>query len=117
MLLQNTPAFERPVLRIFWMLEAPWSFPTWQVANEPELFPYKGKNGWDGICLIERIDLPDGRIVIAAIQVPGNPGNSITNSAEVLCFQVCERFRVNAHKFMSAGRNITTTTATSSGHS
>jgi hypothetical protein len=72
----------------------PWRFGLWLVANEPELFAYKATNGIDGVCLIERIDIPDGRIVIACIQTPGNPGNSITNSVEHLCFQVCERFEI-----------------------
>jgi hypothetical protein len=72
----------------------PWRYPLWQVANEPELFAYKAGNRADGICLIERVDIPDGRIVIACIEVPGNPGQSITNSVEELCFQVCERFEI-----------------------
>ena len=44
--------------------------------------------------LIERIDLPDERIVIACIAVAGNPGMSITNAVEEICFQVCERFEI-----------------------
>jgi len=74
----------------------PWRFPLWQVANEPELFAYKAGNRADGVCLIERIDLPDERTVIAAIAVAGNPGNSITNCVEELCFQVCARFDIPA---------------------
>jgi hypothetical protein len=72
----------------------PWRFPLWQVANEPELFAYKARNGMDGVCLIERIDLPDGRIAIICIAAAGNPGNSITNCVEWLCFQVCERYDI-----------------------
>lgn len=71
-----------------------WRFPLWQVADEPELFAYKAGNRADGVCLVERINLPDGRIVIACIQPIGSPGNSITNCAEELCFQVCERFSI-----------------------
>lgn len=78
----------------------PWRFPLWQTANEPELFAYKATNGADGICLIERVDLPDGRIVVAAIAVSGNPGNSITNCVESLCFQVCERFKIPASRLV-----------------
>jgi hypothetical protein len=74
----------------------PWRYPLWQVANEPEFFAYKAGNRADGVCLIERIDLPDERIVIACIQMAGNPGNSITNCVEALCFQVCERFEIPA---------------------
>jgi hypothetical protein len=77
-------------------LARPWRFPLWQVGNRPELFAYKAGNRCDGVCLIERINLPDGRIVIVAIQMAGNPGNSITNCVEELCHQVCERFAVPA---------------------
>jgi hypothetical protein len=78
----------------------PWRFPLWQVANEPEFFAYKAGNRADGVCLIERINLPDGRVVIACIQTAGNPGNSITNTVEELCFQVCERFKIPAAKLV-----------------
>jgi hypothetical protein len=78
----------------------PWRYPLWQVANEPEFFAYKAGNRADGVCLVERIDLPDGRIVISCIAVTGNPGNSITNCVEELCFQVCERFEIPAEKLV-----------------
>ncbi len=81
-------------------ISAPWCFPLWQVANEPEFFAYKAGNRSDGVCLIERIDLPDGRIVIACIQAAGNPGNSITNCVEDICFQVCERFEIDPSKLI-----------------
>lgn len=77
-----------------------WRFPLWQVADEPELFAYKSSNRIDGVCLIERIDLPDGRIVVVCIAVTGNPGNSITNSIETICFQVCERFDIPPDKLV-----------------
>jgi hypothetical protein len=81
-------------------VSSPWRFPLWQVANQPELFAYKAGNRADGICLIERIDLPDGRVVVICIQVPGNPGNSITNCVEELCFQVCQRFEIDASRLV-----------------
>jgi hypothetical protein len=81
-------------------LANPWRFPLWQTANEPEYFAYKAGNRADGVCLIERINLPDGRIVVACIQTAGNPGNSITNCVEELCFQVCERFGIDPHKLV-----------------
>jgi len=76
-------------------LYKPWRYPLWQVANQPELFAYKAGNRMDGICLIERIDLPDGRIVMAIIQIVGNPGNSITNTVETICYQLCEQFELS----------------------
>jgi hypothetical protein len=77
-----------------------WRFPLWQVADEPELFAYKASNRIDGVCLIERIDLPDARTVIVCIAITGNPGNSITNSVETLCLQVCERFDIPPNKLV-----------------
>jgi hypothetical protein len=78
----------------------PWTFSLWQTADEPELFAYKTSHGADGVCLIERIDLPDGRIVIICIAIAGNPGTSITNCVESLCFQVCERFEIPAERLV-----------------
>jgi len=81
-------------------ISIPWRYGLWQVANVPEFFAYKAGNRSDGVCLIERVDLPDGRIVIACIQAAGNPGNSITNCVEELCFQVCERFEIPADRLV-----------------
>lgn len=78
----------------------PWKYSFWQVANEPEFFAYTSNGMADGVCLIERIDLPDGRIVIACIDMVGNPGTSITNSVEAICFQVCERFNIPADRLV-----------------
>jgi len=77
-----------------------WRYPLWQVANEPELFAYKGGNRADGVCLLERVDLPDGRIAVICIETAGNCGVSITNCVEELCFQVCERFEVPAERLV-----------------
>lgn len=76
-----------------------WRFPMWLVANQPALFAYSAPAA-DGICAIERINLPDGRIAIACIQVSGNPGSSITNSAEYVFEQVCERFELPRDKIV-----------------
>src|SRR6266481_1179568 len=34
------------------------------------------------------------------IEIAGNPGNSITNCVEELCFQVCERFDIPAEQLV-----------------
>ena len=78
----------------FWFTPQPWHFSFGLTANEPELFAYNAPNRADGVCLIERIDLPDGRIVIVCIAIAGSSGMSITNCVETLCFQVCEHFEV-----------------------
>jgi hypothetical protein len=75
-------------------MSQPWRFPLWQVANQPEFFAYKVRGGADGVCLIERIKLPDRRVAIVCIQTAGDPGRSITNCVEEWCFQVCERFEI-----------------------
>jgi hypothetical protein len=81
-------------------LATPWRYPLWLEAERPSFFAFKARNRLDGVCLIERVDLPDGRIVIACIQVAGNPGNSITNSAEYICDQVCRRFSIPPEKLV-----------------
>jgi hypothetical protein len=84
----------------FAFLSEPWKFPRSGVANEPQLFAYKSPNGFDGVCMIERIDLPDGRIVVACMAMLGNPGMSITNCLEELCFQVCARLEIPAERLV-----------------
>ena len=74
--------------------ERPWRYPPWRNADRPELFPFRSRNRVDGVCVIERIPLEDGRTVIACISVPGNPGNSVTNTVETICEQVCLQFEI-----------------------
>ena len=38
--------------------------------------------------------------MIACIETAGNPGTSITNCVEDICFQVCERFDVPADRLV-----------------
>ncbi|WP_371435200.1 hypothetical protein [Polaromonas sp.] len=90
----ETPLFKGQWTKKFDFVNAPWQFPWWQVAEQPELFAYKAMNDSDGVCLVERIDLPDGRIVVACISLAGNPGCSISNAVEELCFQICSRFKL-----------------------
>jgi hypothetical protein len=82
------------------LISRQWRFPLWQVANQPELFAYNTPMGTDGVCLVERIDLPDGRIVIVCMVAIGNPGTSITNCVETLCLQVCARFDIPPKKLV-----------------
>jgi hypothetical protein len=72
----------------------PWHPYRPEVGDSPHLFAYQAQNGCDGVCLIECIEIPDGRIVVACIEIAGNPGNSITNCQEALAFQVCEKFEI-----------------------
>lgn len=78
----------------FEVLNRQWNYPLWQVVDQTDLFAYKSHGDIDGVCLIERIDLPNGAIAIACIAPCGNPGQSITNNVELICFQVCERFNI-----------------------
>jgi hypothetical protein len=92
------PFFHGAWTEAFEFVRTGWMFPLWQVADQPEFFAYKSHNGADGVCLIERIDLPDGRTVVACISLPGNPGCSISNAVEELCFQICSRFEIPPHR-------------------
>jgi hypothetical protein len=74
--------------------DRPWRYPWFSEANRPQLFPFRSRNFIDGVCVIDRIELDDGRVVIACISVPGNPGNSITNTVETICEQVCQQFEI-----------------------
>lgn len=74
-------------------LNRPWRFPLYQVADQPELFAFTARNS-DGVCQIERVHLPDGRILIVCVEIAGNPGTSITNAAEDIADQVCARFGI-----------------------
>lgn len=65
-----------------------------------DLFAYTAGGGSDGVCLIERIDLPDGRTVIACLQPAGNPGISITNGVEHIATHVCDRFELDRGKLV-----------------
>jgi hypothetical protein len=75
-----------------------WRFPLWLVEDRLDLFAYEANQ--NGVCLIERIDLPDGRVVICCIEADGNPGSSITNSAERIATQVCARFDIEADRLI-----------------
>ena len=75
--------------------ERSWRYPLWQVDGQPDLFAFTAGNRSDGVCLIERIDLPDGRVVIACLEAVGNPGTSITNAVEEIARQVCLRFEID----------------------
>lgn len=66
---------------------------------EPQLFAYKAP-GFDGICRIERVNLPNERVVIICEQIDGNPGQSITNAIEHIAFQLCEQFEINPQKLI-----------------
>ena len=72
----------------------PWRI-LWSEEEKPELFAYKSPNRFDGVCRIERINLPDGRIVIMCEEVNENPGKSITNCIEYLALQVCEQYDID----------------------
>ena len=78
----------------FALKRRPWRAFRPEVGDPPKLFAYQAQNGCDGVCLIECIAIPDGRVVVACIELPGNPGNSITNCQETLAFQVCEAFNI-----------------------
>lgn len=74
-------------------LYAAWRFPMWLVEGELQLFAYKDYMS-DGVCLIEKIEIFDGRVAISCLEPAGNPGKSITNSVELIAQQVTHRFDI-----------------------
>jgi hypothetical protein len=78
----------------FALKRRPWKAHRPEIGDPPQFFAYQAQNGCDGVCLIECIAIPDGRIVVACIEMAGNPGNSVTNCQEALAFQVCEQFEI-----------------------
>ncbi|MGD1086969.1 MAG: hypothetical protein ABSA47_19720, partial [Verrucomicrobiota bacterium] len=75
-------------------LLTPWKVMHWQ-GDDPLLFAFKAANRCDGVCRIRRLSLPDGRVVVICTELPGNPGESITNSLELIAFQVCAQLQIN----------------------
>jgi len=71
----------------------PWRFRPWPEVQR-FLFPYKAKNRCDGICLVERLFLRDGRVATICHQIMDSPGLSVTNAIEELAFQICVRFKI-----------------------
>jgi len=65
-----------------------------------ERFTFSGFHGRPAACGLERIDLADGRVVVIAIELPDNPGVSVTNFAELLATMVCHRFGINPVKLV-----------------
>jgi hypothetical protein len=75
-----------------------WRFPLWQLEDQMELFAYRAAH--DGVCYIERVVLPDGRVAIVCVQAPGNPGMGITNAVEAIAAQVCARFGIRPERLV-----------------
>lgn len=63
-------------------------------------FEFTGLHGRPAACGIERIDLPDGRVVIITTELPENPGVSITDFAKQLAGIVCQRFSIDPKKLV-----------------
>ncbi len=73
-----------------------WRSIAWSDAEGADLFAYKSTNGADGVCLVERIKFKVDVTLVICISPFGNPGQSISNAVEVLCFQLCEHFGLDA---------------------
>jgi TIR domain len=80
-------------------IDEPWRL-IWPEEEKPELFAYKSPNRFDGICRIERINLPDDRVVIICEEIDENPGQSVTNCIEYLAFQICLQYDIDPQKLV-----------------
>jgi hypothetical protein len=63
-------------------------------------FEYRGFHGFPSRCNLELIPLPDGRLVAIATERSDNPGTSVTNAAELLASQVCDRFGIEPGRLL-----------------
>jgi hypothetical protein len=66
-------------------------------AKNPQLFAYEEPFG---ICRIERINLPDGRVSVICQELHENPGAGIWVSPSSIANQVCERFKIDPCKLV-----------------
>jgi len=58
-------------------------------------FRYRGFHGNEAWCALEILPLADGRTVVIATETADNPGTSVTNVAEHLASEVCDRFGID----------------------
>lgn len=65
-------------------------------------FEFKGLHGRRAECGLEIHYLADGRVLVIAIEISGNPGASVTNAAELLAEQVCRTFSIFPAKLVWA---------------
>jgi hypothetical protein len=59
-----------------------------------ERFQYRGFYGCPSVCSLEILRLADGRAAVIATELDDNPGTSVTNVAEHLASEVCDRFAI-----------------------
>jgi len=63
-------------------------------------FEYRGLHGCRCVCSLEILALHDGRSAVIATELEDNPGTSITNVAEHLASEVCDRFGIDPDKLV-----------------
>lgn len=65
-----------------------------------ERFQYRGFHGCRCVCSLEILSLGDGRTAVIATELQDNPGTAITNVAEHLASEVCDRFGIEPEKLV-----------------
>lgn len=63
-------------------------------------FRFSGFHGCQCICSLEILTLADGRTAVIATELEDNPGTSITNVAENLASEVCDRFGIDPQQLI-----------------
>jgi hypothetical protein len=66
----------------------------------PQLLSYKGFHGCDSICGLLIVQNSAEQFVIFCVEVPGNPGTSVTNCAEHLSCGVLKKFEIPWNNFV-----------------
>lgn len=63
-------------------------------------FEYRGFQGCESFCGLEILYLADGRVAVIATKLKDNSGTSVTNVAEHLASEVCDRFDIDPDKLV-----------------
>ena len=63
-------------------------------------FEYRGFHGCRCVCSLEILPATDGRRVVIATELEDNSGTSVTNVAEHLASEVCDRFGIDPDKLV-----------------
>ena len=58
-------------------------------------YRFRSAHGREAWCALEILRATEGRRVVIATELAGNPGTSITNACEHLAYQVCVEFSID----------------------
>jgi hypothetical protein len=66
----------------------------------PDLIRYDGFFGCESVCGLCIVQNDAGQFVIVCVEIPGNPGTSVTNCAEYLAGGILKKFKIPWNNFV-----------------